>query len=334
MSNRALRVWFRFSLASTVLGAVAVVLLYLTGNFGPLLGVRDTMFTMPVHDGEAFWDLPPERLIERGFKTDSPELVREWSDLVESDPGWSARLLPVQRVANPILRAQALVNTISVGGEQGVRSIHDLRKKIDAQLTGYGDCGDHAEVFLALAPVVGLTVREVNISIHGIAEVWTGSRWAFIDPMYAVMARAEDGHYLSLFELRERMWAKSPIDWVLFGKSPGHIRDQRDDDFEFYYLQAQGFGRLILTGGNNVLSVDRHKLELPAVPLPILQGLDFARGLRPKYYRLVDQHDPAARWVAPAKAAMSLLFALWLGGSGAGLVLRRRQKSESQVANT
>ncbi len=315
--QRFLKAWFRFSAGALVVLAVGLVALYFAGRYEPLLGVRDTLFTRAIPP--KMWDLSPTELRQKGFRWEKPEKIAAFRAELEAVPEYAKKIEEFRAEPDVVVRAKEIVRFMGVGGAQGVRTIHRLRPKLDAVRTGYGDCGDHSEAFLAWGLASDLQVREVLTSLHGIAEFWHPSKrhWIYIDPMYAVMARGEDGEYLSLYEIRERRMKKQPIRWEFFGKAEGQLHSESDPMFRYYYENPAAFERLAMTGGNNVISMDESNLG-PGVPLPAEQFVEFADGTRPGYWRVADSYDTASRWIEPAKIGMLVLLAVVIGGLGAG----------------
>jgi len=64
-------------------------------------------------------------------------------------------------------------------------------------------CSENAKVFVSIMAKWGYTGRVIWMNGHTIAEVWDGTKWVLVDPHGNVLAKHENGNYLSLIEVNQ-----------------------------------------------------------------------------------------------------------------------------------
>lgn len=248
-----------------------------------LLDVRAALFTSPISDPAAF-DAPPDALVAAGFQTDPPELVAEWRERLPREVDYLRGVPEALAGRSELEIVRAIVPLFSRNGGGGCGRYRDLLDNVQRlpRGDGLGCCSDHVQVLIAIGSTLGLFVRQVHHVSHTMAEVWVASlgQWVFVDPHYAVMARDPGGRWLSLLELRERVFAGAPVDWVFIGTEHHRFATIRPQDFELYD-SPDDFATIKLLFGNDVFDEDRLDRSLAWLPRPARQLVGLATGRLP-----------------------------------------------------
>jgi transglutaminase-like putative cysteine protease len=281
-----------------LLTAAVVVLRMATSAPAALVRARFVLFTAYV-DSAAF-DAPPNALRRRGFLSDDAAETRAFGADLEAIPGWRARLAALRAQPEPLRRAQALTRTFATYGNVGecgaaVRLLDKIRRA--------GCCSDHAEVFVALSPLVGLTAREVHMAEHTLAELWLPAerRWVLIDPMFGYVVRDGGGRALSLSEVRRvELTHASPVHADAF--RPVALTPDRAAFVARAYASAGPFERIAYTNGVDVLREDALRAALQPAPKVVARLVGALLGVTPTYRALVDGANRAhVAWLAAAR---------------------------------
>ena len=262
------------------------------------------------------FDVDPATLDAAGFRVDDVETQRQFRRGLDSLPGWRERLAAFERIEDPVARAQTIVATISTYGER--RRECGTEPRLIDRLTRPGCCSDHSEAFIALARVVGLSVREVHSDAHTVSEVWdTRSRhWVMIDPMFGLFARDATGRRLSLTELRAARLEGQPVQLESF--HPGPFGPAVAEALHNVYDAPTPFTHVRFTFGTNVLAEESLRQRLSFAPKVVARLTGYALGITPTYRTLVDSADRASvgRFTAERDGAWALLI---IAGFGAAL---------------
>jgi len=64
-------------------------------------------------------------------------------------------------------------------------------------------CSESAKVFVSIMATWGYTGRVIWMNGHTTAEIWNGTKWVLVDPHGNVLAKDQDGGYLSLIEVHQ-----------------------------------------------------------------------------------------------------------------------------------
>jgi hypothetical protein len=259
---------------------------------GALVNVRDAFLTKYTPDTGALY-ASPDRLIEAGFKVDPPSIVEEWRGNVQHVPAIRAAWPGIVR-GDELTRGRALAGLFRAENDHGPDTcggLPDLTELLSFLTAGgLACCSDYTRAFLAVASSVGLQAREVRVSVpHGVVEVYLPSsmRWVMIDPLFAMMARAADRQYLSVLELQAAVRAGRPVKYEFLARDPVTARPDRDRAvFDAIYGPALAQAELSVPMGNNVISYDRFRLPMRALPKAVVQMFSIVAGIRPRIIAL------------------------------------------------
>lgn len=148
---------------------------------------------------------------------------------------------------------------------------------------GHGCCSDHAQVFIALGTLAGLTVREVHNDGHTFNEYWDRqlNKWVWVDPQFWLMAKNNEDSLLSLFDIQD-LFSKNEFPTFYSFKNNGKYIDNlsMDEVFRLYYT-AKNFNVIRMTSGNNIFVVDKYNSFLKFLPKSVVQTILLASGIQP-----------------------------------------------------
>ena len=183
-------------------------------------------------------------------------------------------------------KAQFIALLYSKNGGPGCGDFSDLMNailEIDDN-DGMGCCSDHSEVFIALSHVLGLNSREVSHTGHTFNEIYDPdvNKWLWIDTQYALMAKDDEGNYLSLLEMMKRMREGQQIRYDFFGNS-SHLFSRSLPNEHIHYDSKDDFEYIMLTLGDNVFSQDHFNGKLKFLPKSIRQIISLVLGMQPKH---------------------------------------------------
>jgi len=113
------------------------------------------------------------------------------------------------------------------------------------------------------------------------------SKWVWIDPQHAIMAKGSSGEYLSLTELRNYYFLGKNVDYEFFGTKNHFLYKKNPYDLE-YYDSKEDFSDIMITKGNNVFEEDNFHIMFGSMPKSIIQFIALSVGKQPSYLMLID----------------------------------------------
>jgi hypothetical protein len=186
---------------------------------------------------------------------------------------------------------------------------------------GAGYCADYTQVFNALAPAAGLSVREWGMAFdgyggdgHAFSEVWDRKQqqWVFLDSFYSFYVTNAQGRPISALEFRRSLLDGTTRNLEIVPINPRKFGFKSSQKAIDYY--KRGAPRFFLIWGNNVLSYD----ENPAVRMmsdvsrPAEQVAGIIAGVQPRMVIPEDLSDQAA--VAELSLLRMLIGLMIVGG--------------------
>jgi len=325
--RRALVALLVVCLAADLAIAVAIGVTALS-NRRWMIEAREALFADVTDDATAL-AAPPAELVGAGFKTDPPELVAEWKERLPREVAWLEGVPERLAGRTELEKIQALVPLFSKNGGGGCGDYRDLLDNVQRlpRGEGLGCCSDHVQVLIALGAPFGFTARQIQIARHTIAEVFVPelSKWVFVDPHYAVMAREPNGGWLSFAELRARSLAGEPVAWQFIGNEH-HRFAQADPGRSELYGDPDDFAVMKVVWGNNVFEEDRLDRRLAPLPRSVRQLVGFLTDVLPRTALVQDEHAPRVPALQRHRGAVLAAAALLAAGTLLPLVLLRRQQ--------
>lgn len=271
-----------------------------------LIKTRDSLFTS--FQQSSYFN---NRLSNLGdYKNANPVFIEEYRPNVY-DAVPEIKKIATTRYNDEIQKAKDIVLSFSVNGGGGYEQNEEILTKIKTIQNKKGLCSDHSEVFVALAMVSGMTPREIfNNGQHCFAEFFSEQRqkWIFIDPQLALLARDENGNYMSTTEMQEYYFSGKKIDFEFFGTNehPGYKQPPGEHP---YYSNPKNFEVITLSMGNNVFTVDKFNKKYAWLPKPIRQFFGMLSNTVPTY-TAYSKNPSFQRQYLIIKAAFITLFAL------------------------
>lgn len=296
MKNRR---WRFYALGALPLDLIFLASVAVAYRYWPqlLIDVRFAMFSSPVNDRDTFQQ-SPEQMSAHGFLTDDEATRQAWREKLKAEmPDFAALPEGFASWTNE-KKAEYLAGLFSRDGcATTFPETTTLIEKMQQIRESLGLCSDHVEVFLALCNIYGVPATEVSITNHTIARVWSAAQqeWVYIDPQYCLMARGDDGGYLSISAMRSLYYRGKPaaVHFEFFGRPTQRFAHADPHQFE-YYDEPADFSEVILTNGNNVLEVDKYRADLLWLPKPVRQLFYLATGVMPRYEMLLDDRSTYA----------------------------------------
>jgi hypothetical protein len=293
-----------------------------------LVKVRNFLFTRYIADVSAITDPPRSGLI-----TSTSDDWREvFGTTFRQVPWLLDSLTSIGRAPDPFERARRLALVLSRGEYRSIcLTGTPLEYKTNLVLEGYGCCSDYVEVFMALAPWVGLTSREVGFDDHVVVEVYLPerNRWVFVDPLFAVYGADSTGEPVPLVAQWESWRGGSRIAILPLDSSRPSRREMGSLFRTIYLGELPNAISLRVTGGRDVVAAAQAERKYGVVPRPLrLFGL-YVTGRLPWYLGFRPGATAASLTALNlaadlAVAVFVLMPVLGLGGIAlAGIRLRR-----------
>lgn len=257
--------------------------------------IKYALFTEITEDKDLFNE-SPKGMVNVGFKRYFNDLKDDWKMIMRSDIPEFISLEKNIAGMNEVDKAKTIVLKLIKNGSDYCSDINSLRIKLKYLYDGsHGCCTDHSQSFLAYATVFGMNSREVHSVRHVTSEFFVPEKdkWLWIDPLYAIMAKDQNGEYLSLTEIRDRYYEEKIIDYEYFGDNTIYFKDK--DPYQYtYYDDKDDFTDLMVTWGNNVFEEDNFNQKLIVLPKSLRQFIGIKLGYIPHYLRLVDHYSDNA----------------------------------------
>jgi hypothetical protein len=317
--ERRARAWkvSRFSLGAMIAGLAFIAMAQRTEFRSTLAAVRDAFLIHYTADASMVYR-PPYRLIEEGFRVDSPEARAAWRSRVERVPGVPHALDSIGRQSDELERGFALARLLTSGDAGapsvcgGVGDLEDLLRFV-AQ-GGMVCCSDYTAAFLSLAPQVGLMAREVRIAVpHGVVEIYSerNGRWVMIDPLFNMVARGNEGTPLSTWELQRALRQRQSVSYDFFGRDPAGARPDRNRlAFDSIYGERFEHAELSTPMGNNVISYDDFRRPLAFLPKAVVQAMSLQAGVFPAIVAVSENRDEL--WAATLRATLVRILVVFV----------------------
>lgn len=249
-------------------------------HIGLIIKTRDSLFTnfqKPSYFNNRLSNL-------EDYKNANPVFIEQYRQYIyEAIP--EIKKIAATTYSNEIQKAKDIVLAFSVNGGEGYDQNEDILSKIRTIKDKKGLCSDHSEVFVALAIVTGMTPREIfNNGQHCFAEFFSEEKqkWIFVDPQLALLARDENGDYMSTTEMQEYYFSGKKIDFEFFGTSQ-HLCYNQPPGEHPYYKDAKNFEMITLSMGNNVFTVDKFNKKYKWLPKPVRQFFGMLSNTVPTY---------------------------------------------------
>lgn len=312
----SLRFWrstLRAVFWATVVGdllLLAVMVLVIRINPQWLLEQRLALFSDSIADALVF-TRSPEALRRDGFRSDPAALRAERGGVLRAELAYLADVPPDFGARATLERAQWLAARMGRDGGEAFPAGTALVEKLKQMPAGIGLCSDHVEGFIALCSVFGIEAREVSSSVHTMAGVYARElgRWIWIDPEFALVARAPSGELMTMWELRDAALRGMEFQLEYFGGDPKRVMAGIDPRTHEYYDAPGDFRDLVLTFGNNVFEFDGYRRGTAWMPRVLRQAVLLGLGLQPGYRVVDDERSPLASRL-PGLRGQSLAIAM------------------------
>ncbi len=179
---------------------------------------------------------------------------------------------------------------------------------------GHGCCSDHSQVFVAMCLVNKIFAREVHHKLHTFNEFYDSQReqWIWIDSQYCLMAKDDEGNFLSFTKIHQRFNEGKSIKWYFFGTSAHklyHVNDIEKDDSN--YFTKESFSLLTMTLGNNVFQQNYYNHQYAWLPIELRQFFLISTNKQPSYLSY-DPNDLYTSYIVSLTRKIFLSFILWL----------------------
>jgi hypothetical protein len=305
------RVFVAF-LALDIAGAVFIVYQE-KHNSNWLVEIRNSVFTDFVSSTDAL-EAPPAELIKSGYLVDSPAKIAEWKQRLDQLPVYHNLLLRLSEAPSTIEKAKRIVLSFSRDGGRTFDRSADLTYKLTHISDPMGVCSDHVEVFQAVANVAGIDTVEFDSGLHNTCNFYCPelSKWVWIDPQFALLAKNTSGEYLSVSELRSCYLRGERFNFEFFGlpqQECSHVSPQ-----DLYMYQAANFGRqLTATWGSNVFAFDARRDRFLLLPKSFRQSVFLLLGMNAPYRSLDDGFPMAVQRHRTRATFMVIIWTLALG---------------------
>lgn len=290
-------------------GLVFIAIAQRTVFRSQLAVVRDAFLVHYTADASLVYR-PPTRLFEDGFRVDPPETRAEWSARVSTVGEFSASLENIRDDGDELERGEALAKLLTQGDDGSPSvcgAIGDLGELLRfVARGGFVCCSDYTAAFLALAPQVGLTAREMRVDVpHGVVEIYSKreQRWIMIDPLFNMVATGRDGTALSTWEVRRAIRNQDIVRYRFFGRTPDESREDRNrSTFDSIYGPRFGQAQFSTPMGNNVIMYDDFRRPLAYLPKAIVQAMALGAGIFPQIVSVTGGADDV--WKGMLQAAV------------------------------
>lgn len=258
-----------------------------------VVDIKYAMFTNFTSD-RVFFNSPPQGFKYVGFKEDSSDAIRQWSDRIKNNVYYMQKASNDIVMPSEIEKAKFIVLLFSKNGGWGCSADISLLNKLQKlpEGNGYGCCTDHSEAFIVYSSMFGLIAREVHTVGHVTNEFFDMglNKWIWIDPLFTLLAKNKKGEYLSLIEMRDSYYKNEPVIYDFFGNYY-HLKDKKDPYGSLYYDSKDDFEDIMVTWGNNVFEEERFNHNLFFLHKMIRQFIGITAGITPSYLKYVDDNN-------------------------------------------
>jgi len=265
------------------------------------IDIREILFAFEIKD-ENYLDAPPSN--DFGFRQFQLTFIEK---LLDKHP-----LPKMEGLENLELTEKAKKIALSFsknGGEKCGTYSDNLVENINwlSKDDGNGCCSDHAQVFNAIAILNGMYPREVSHRSHTFNEFYDFDRqkWVWIDSQFCLLAKNQDGEYLSLHEIQQEFRSRKKIQWEFFG-TPLHKIYGTEPEKVSTYFQASEFDIIKVTMGNNVFEEDYYNHSFIYVPREIRHFGLLCLKIKP-LYGVVSTGDHFGTYLAAARSVVAAL---------------------------
>jgi hypothetical protein len=283
-----------------------------------LIDIRNALITKFVSQGSEL-EAPPAELFKHGFLTDSPEERATWKEILNNTVRYHDLFQQLDQTPSTVEKAKLIALSFSRNGSpvdadgkptSMYSNYADLLFKISTIMEPRGCCSDHAQVFVALANVVGVDAMVVTCA-HTTCAFYCPElkKWVWIDPEFALLAKRPNGEYMSSLEVRDANLKGASFDYDFFG-TPQHDFAKMDPRSQEYYRPETFCPEFGVEWGNNELIRNKYDHRFLFLPKAIRQSFEIAFGLRPIYHYLDDAPALVAKSfrIRMASYAVGLLF--------------------------
>jgi hypothetical protein len=320
--RRYLRYLFVLFLA---LDVAALVVLFQksegTSLAGILVDIRNALFTKFVSQSSEL-ETPPSELIKQGMLTDPPEERAKWKEILNNFVRYHDLFQQLDQTPSTVEKAELITLSFSRNGSphdadgnptNDYTNHADLLFKICTIMEPRGCCSDHAQVFIALANVVGVDAMKVTCA-HTTCAFYCPEfqKWVWIDPQFALLAKMPNGQYMSPLEVRDANLKGQPFDYEFFG-TPDHLFAKMDPRSHEYYRPETFCLDFGVEWGNNELIRNKYDHRFLFLPKSIRQVFAIAFGLHPTYRYLDDDPLLVAKYFQIRMASYAVGFLFLIG---------------------
>jgi len=256
----------------------------------------------------AYFELSPEALSEKGFKTDSPETVQKNFEKIFQSTFIDKEKLDEIKNLTPYERAVSIVQLFSKMGDGKCLTGLPLTEKINMTADKKGCSEDFADIFTVLAAYTGLPARVVSNGQHFGAEIYDGAKWIYIDPYFA-MSASDEKKRMSFPEFAETLLKNGWIRFDFFGGEE-HCMSGKSIPGHPYFGDTSQFAEIYTENGNNIFEQTSTALSLKDKPLfvRILYPYQLSEP-EPIIYSIADSHGTIIRkYISGAIAVVALLL--------------------------
>ncbi|HEY2759898.1 MAG TPA: hypothetical protein VGI75_04125, partial [Pirellulales bacterium] len=261
--------------------------------------------------------------VKDGFLTDSPEERAKWKEILKNFMRYRALFDDLDKATSTVEKAKLIALSFSRNGDATIDGVGppdrlydksaDLLFKLSTINEPRGLCGDHQQVFAALANVVGLDCIEVNCA-HNTCAVYAPElkKWLWIDPQFALMAKTPAGQYMSPLEVRDANVNGQTFSYDFFG-TPDHLFAKTDPRSHELYRPDTFCPVFGVEWGNDELTRDRYDHPFLFLPKSIRQFITILFGVHPTYRYLADDPTTIAHFTRVKWACYAVIFLFLVG---------------------
>lgn len=300
---------------------IFLIFVYLIlGAQSVLLDIRHSLFAEITENSEVFEITKTKAAQKYSFLIENQNAIRDYSQKIKQNVNYiTPETIDKLQAKDVAHKAQFIALLYSKnGGPAGCGDFSGLMNtmlEIDDN-DGMGCCSDHSEVFIALSHVLGLNSREVSHTHHTFNEIYDPdvNKWLWIDTQYALMAKDDEGNYLSLLEMMKRMSEGRQIRYDFFGNS-SHVFSRSLPNEHRHYDSKDDFEYIMLNLGDNVFSQDHFNGKLKFLPKPIRQMISIVLGIQPKYIIYAAEMNEELNRLHSIKVISIVLFSTLIVGN-------------------